>query len=342
MTKAAARSTDTARTTSDLLSLFGYMRDFEVAYLMDEWSLLEPHFRDDAIHRIDGGELPLGVGGTGRTAVLAGLRDGVNAVDRRFDARIPEIVEGPVTRADGIWMRFELTLRRAGVPDLVVHGEHLARYRDGRIEALHEKVAPGEAARVAAFLVEHDAALRPAGSAFAPPSTTDAALLEAAMGRSLVRCYGGAKSEQDAAAALAVCDPGFSIETIAFGVTSRDRDDTQLQLQAFFGAFPDYRVTLEGFATGPGVVTCWGRARMTFGGDFLGFRATGQSADVPIFCVFGLAGGTLASERFFFDLAAFCDQIGVPVGQLSASLGLIREAGAVGGADATHEATAAA
>ncbi|HXC50240.1 MAG TPA: ester cyclase [Candidatus Limnocylindrales bacterium] len=336
MTTAAARSTEPNETPSDLLSLFGYMRDFEVAYVMDEWSVLEPHFHEDAIHRIDGGALPLGVGGTGREAVIAGLRAGVNAVDRRFDARIPEIVDGPVTRDDGIWMRFELTLRRAGVPDLVVHGEHLARYRDGRIEALSEKVAPGEAARVAAFLVEHDGALRPAGSAFAPPSTGDAALLEAAMGRSLVRCYGGAKSEQDAAAALAVCDPGFSIETIAFGITSRDREDTHAQLEAFFAAFPDYRVTLEGFATGPGVVTCWGRARMTFGGDFLGYRATGRSADAAIFCVFGLAGGTLASERFFFDLAAFCDQIGVPVAELSTSLGLLREA------DATREATAAA
>src|SRR5205085_2747017 len=172
MTTSAVRTADQTATSSDLLNLFGYMRDFEVAYLMDHWSVLDGHFHEDAIHEIDGGAAPLGTGGRGR---------------------------------------------------------------------------------VAAFLARHDGALRSAGSAFEPPSAADAAVLEAATARSLVRCYGGAKSQQDVAAALAVCDPGFTIETIAFGITSRDREDTSVQLDAFFGAFPDYGVSLEGFATARGV-----------------------------------------------------------------------------------------
>ncbi len=327
MTTAAA-SIQPESTTSDLLSCFAYMRAFEVAWLMDDWSAIEPCFHDDARHVIDGGALPLGVGGVGRDAVVAGLRAGVNAIDRRFDTRIPEIVVGPVTRGDGVWMRFALTLRRAGLPDLQIDGEHLAVFRDGRIAELREKVAPGEAARVAAYLADHDAALRTPGSSFEPPSAEDAALLEAAMGRSLVRCYGGAKSEQDTDAALAVCDPGFSIDTVAFGLRSRDREDTRSQLAAFFFSFPDYRVTLDGFATSPGIVTCWGHARMTFRGDFLGHRATGRSADLPIFCVFEVGGGTIASERFFFDMASLCEQIDVPVAALSAGLRTIRESSA--------------
>lgn len=327
MTTAAAL-TDPAPRRSDLESLFLYMRDFELAFMTGDWSVLESHFHEDACHRIDGGGLPLGSGGDGRAAVIAGLAAGVDAVDRRFDVRIPEIVEGPVTRDDGVWMRFALTLRRAGLPDLRIDGEHLATFRDGRIASLREKVAAEDPARVAAYLADNAAMLKAPGSAFAPPANAaDFEALNDAMGRSLVRCYGGAKSEQDVEAALAVCDAGFSIDTVAFGIRSRDREDTRMQLGAFFAAFPDYRVTLEGFATGAGIVTCWGRVRLTFGGDFLGFRATGRSAELPIFCVFEVGGGVIASERFFFDLAALGEQIGVPVAGLSAGLQSLRDAG---------------
>jgi hypothetical protein len=310
---------------SDLERLFHYMRDFEMAWMTGQWSLLDAHFHEDARHTIDGGGAAIGTGGSGRAAVVAGLRAGVEAIDSRFDVRIPEIVEGPRTRDDGVWMRFALTLRRAGLPDLRIDGEHLARYRGDRIELLAEKVAADSAARVNAYLDEHSAGLKPATSAFEPPLlAADAADLEAATGRSLVRCYGGAKSERDTGAALAVCDEGFSIETIAFGLTTADREDTRAQLGAFFHTFPDYAVTLEGFATSPGIVTCWGRARMTFAADFLGRKATGRTADLPIFCVFEMAGPAIASERFFFDLAAFCGQIGLPVDDLSAALASLR------------------
>jgi len=312
---------------SDLERLFRYMRDFEIAYLTGDFAVIERHFHEDAIHEIGGGGAPIGSGGVGRAAIIAGLRAGVDAVDRRFDARIPEILEGPQMRSDGIWMRFALRLRRAGLPELCIHGEHLAEYRGGRIAGLRERVADGEPARVAAYLAEHHARLRAAGSPFAPiTSAADMEALDAATGRSLVRCYGAAKSEQDTDAALTVCSDGFSIDTVAFGIASRDREETRLHLQSFFLAFPDYAVTLEGFATSPGIVSCWGTARLTFGGDFLGHRATGRTAELPIFCVFETAAGTLASERFFFDLAALCEQIEVPVAALQSGLRTLREA----------------
>ena len=94
---------------TSLQLLFGYMRAFEVACLTGDWTVLDVHFSETARHRIqDGG--PFGTGGVGRAALIAGLRAGVDGVDRRFDLRIPEVTEGPQIRGDGVWMRFALTL----------------------------------------------------------------------------------------------------------------------------------------------------------------------------------------------------------------------------------------
>ncbi len=313
-------------TPTPLERSFQYMRAFEVASLGGDWSVLDPHFCEDAVHTIAGGG-PLSGRTVGRAAVIAGLRGGVDGIDRRFDLRIPEVIAGPVTREDGVWMRFRLTLRRVGVPDLWIEGDHLATYRDGAIAQLTETLAGDTAHRVGAYLAAWGDALRPAGSAFSPLlETAEREALDAAVGRSLVRSYGAAKSEQDIGAALALCSEDFSIDTVAFGIASRDRKETEQHLALFFQSFPDYAVTLDGFATGPGHIACWGNARMSFGGDFLGLRATGKSAVLPVFCVIGVQNGQLASERFFFDLAALCEQIEVPVATLSAALRPLRTA----------------
>lgn len=310
---------------TDLQRFFDYLRAFELANLSGNWALLEPHFAAGARHRVAGGG-PFGRGAAGGpAAVAADLAESVEGVDRRFDARIPEVIEGPEVRDDGIWMRFALTLRRAGLPELRVEGEHLAVYEGGRIRSLEERLAAGSAERVAAYLDEHAARLRPAGSPVAlPVLPADRQALEGATLRSLVRCYGAAKSVQDAGAALSLCSEEFRLTTVSFGVEARDRKAAEGQLALFFAAFPDYRVTLEGFATGAGVVACWGHARVTFRGAFLGHSPTGRSAELPIFCVFDGANGQLTRERFFFDRAELCEQIGLAVDTLAQSLRPLR------------------
>jgi predicted ester cyclase len=313
-------------TPTPLERSFQYMRAFEVAFIAGDWSVLDPHFCEDAVHTVENGG-PLSCRAVGRAAVIAGLRGDVDRIDRRFDLRFPEVIEGPVTRADGVWMRFRLTLRRAGVPDLVLEGDHLTTYDDGAIVKLAERLADDTAHRVGAYLAAWGEHLRPVGSAFvAPHEAADREALDAAVGRSLVRSYGAAKSEQDIGAALAMCSEDFSIDTVAFGIASRDRKETEQHLALFFRSFPDYAVTLEGFANGPGHVACWGRARMTFAGELLGMRATGRSAELPVFCLMATSDGALRSERFFFDLASLCEQIDVPVGTLSEKLRPLRRA----------------
>ena len=43
-----------------------------------------------------------------------------------------------------------------------------------------------------------------------------------------------------------------------------------------------------------------------------------------MFCVIACAGGALKSERFFFDRAELCEQIGLPVAALSEALSRLR------------------
>lgn len=139
-------------------------------------------------------------------------------------------------------------------------------------------------------------------------------------GRALVRAYLEARSRRDVEAALALCADGFSIEAIPFGTRSEGRDDSARQLALFLSAFPDCRAETEGLAESGESVSWWGRISMTFTGGLLGVEPTGQAALLPAFAVFDLREGRLARERLHFDLAALCEQIDVPIEQLSTAL----------------------
>jgi len=260
----------------------------------------------------------------GRDAVVAGLREAVHALDRRFDARVAEIIEGPVERPDGLFMRWRLSLVRAGLPELEVEGEHLTRYRDGLIEAIEERVEPEVQLRVEEFLATHDAELRPVGSAFALPSAPEFRRIQEATLRSSARGYAAAKSQQDVEGALAGCAADFAIDTIPFGFDTGDRAATAPQLALFFQAFPDYRVETEGMAVDGEQVAWWGSFTVTSGGPLLGIGPTGRSTTLPACSVFEFRGHELVKERFHFDLAQLCDGLGLPHDRVVAALAPLR------------------
>lgn len=313
---------------SDLERFLGYARAFELAYLSDVWSGVEATLADDARHVVTAAP-PLCHDDRGRDGVVAGLRRSVSLLDRRFDVRIPEVLDGPSTRPDGpggraVWMRYALRLRRGGLPELRIEGEHLVRMRDGMISAIEELIEPGAGERVAEYLARHDRALRPAGTPFALPlDPRDAREAEAAQLRTLARLYGAAKSEQDAASALSVCSEDFALETVALGLASRDRKEAEQQIGLFFRVFPDYHASLDGLATAPGVVTAWGRIRGTWRGELLGFAPSGRAFDLPFVSIFPAANGSLTGERFHFDLATLCDQIALPLEALRERIALL-------------------
>lgn len=303
---------------SDLERFLGYARAFEVAYLSDVWSGVEASLAEDARHIVRAAP-PLRHDDLGREAVVSGLRRSVSMLDRRFDLRIPEVLEGPATRPSvagrrAVWMRYALTLRRAGLPELRFEGEHLVRVRDGLVTEIEEHLEPGAGERVAEYLARHDRALRPAGAPFSlPADSRDGREAEAAQLRTLARIYGAAKSEQDVASALSACSEDFVLETVPLGLAARDRKEAEQQIGLFLHAFPDYRASLDGLATAPGVVTAWGRIGGTWRGELLGLAPSGRAFDLPFVSIFPAANGSLTGERFHFDLAALCEQIALPL-----------------------------
>jgi ketosteroid isomerase-like protein len=136
--------------------------------------------------------------------------------------------------------------------------------------------------------------------------------------------YAAAKSRQDIAAALACCTDDFVLETIPFGTRANGTAEAALQLGVFFAAFPDYRVTVDGQAAGPDAVAAWGTVRATMRGPFGSFAPTGRAFALPFACVFPLRAGLLAGERFFFDLDAMCEQLGLSTSAVTAELRALR------------------
>jgi steroid delta-isomerase-like uncharacterized protein len=132
--------------------------------------------------------------------------------------------------------------------------------------------------------------------------------------------YAAAKSRADVDAALAVCTEAFVLETVPFQLTARGKSEARMALGAFFVAFPDYEVTLDGRLEGEDHVAAWGVVRATMWGDLLGQRATGRAFELPMSCIFKLDGERLAGESFFFDLNQMCEQLGLDTGAVAADL----------------------
>jgi hypothetical protein len=296
--------------------LAAYAVAFEQTFADDDWSRLLPHLAPDAEHEVLGGGM-LANHAIGRDQIVADLRRFVEVMDRRFDLRIPEVLAGPEERDGAVWMDWRLTLRRAGLPDLVVEGSHGTWHRDGVITRIEEHVSDEIGVQVETYLRKHTAALRP------PPPAVP---MRIGRMRSLVETYARAKSRADVAGAMAVCAESFVLDTPSFGVASRSREETIGHLGAFFHAFPDYGATLDTMTFAPGAVGCWGTVTMTLRGAFLQLVPTNRTATIPFFSAFDCADDRLTREIFFIDLAMLCEGLGVPIADMQATLAQLRAA----------------
>jgi hypothetical protein len=145
----------------DIVQRFSsYAAAFETAYATNDWSQFDPFFTEDAVYETVA-EVPFGGRAEGREAVKAALERSVSGLDRRFDSRSVEMLEGPLERDGAAWFRWAAIYSVAGVPPLRMLGEETAVFAGERIRRLDDRMAAGEVQRVMAFLARHGGALKP-------------------------------------------------------------------------------------------------------------------------------------------------------------------------------------
>lgn len=137
-----------------------YATAFEEAYASDNWSILEPFFTEDAVYEFIA-PAPFGGKYEGRAAVLAQFKNSVNGLDRRFDSRVVDVLEGPSEKDGAVWIRWAGTYTLAGTPDLRMEGEERAMFAGDRIRRLTDSITDAEAGRAGSYFAQHGTKLKP-------------------------------------------------------------------------------------------------------------------------------------------------------------------------------------
>lgn len=145
-----------------------------------------------------------------------------------------------------------------------------------------------------------------------------------------VLAYAEAKSRADLDAALELCQPDVVFDTVAFRAVARGRDEARRQFSAFFTAFPDYNVEVDGILAEGDAVAAHGAITATMAGPLAGLAPTGKRFRVPFACSWTVADGLLAHEQFFFDLHQMCEQLGLETSAVSGRLVAAASASATG------------
>lgn len=126
-----------------------YADAFELTYEDDNWQRLEQYFTIDAIY-VPGD----GTEAVGRDKVLEQLRNNVDGLDRRFDSRRLQTAP-PGSDGDTVSLSWQLTLSKAGAPDLSATGVEHASFTNGAISRLEDVFDEGVAENVGAWMAEH-------------------------------------------------------------------------------------------------------------------------------------------------------------------------------------------
>jgi hypothetical protein len=130
-----------------------YADAFEETYADDHWQRLDEYFTADAVYAPGDGTAAVG-----RDQVMAQLRDGINGLDRRFDSRTLTAA-APNSKDETVSLAWQLTLHKAGVPDLTVTGIEHATYIDGMISRLEDVFDDGTTDALGKWMAEHGSLL---------------------------------------------------------------------------------------------------------------------------------------------------------------------------------------
>jgi len=129
-----------------------YADAFEESYEDDDWSRIEPFFTEDASY--EGAPEDA----RGRAAVLAKLKTGVDAFDRKMDSRSPDF-QTPSVKGDTLTMKWRVTYTKAGCPDLVISGVETAVFDGERIKTLRDDFDPQAEKAMGEWMAAHGSKL---------------------------------------------------------------------------------------------------------------------------------------------------------------------------------------
>lgn len=125
-----------------------YTNAFEQTMIDDDWSRLGDFFAAHATYEPGDGRR-----GVGRGGVIEALREGVIALDRRFEVR--ELIETNLRERDGVvTLSFRAAYRTAGLPTLEIEGEEHAFFENGQIVRLEDDIAPDAAAAIESWFAQ--------------------------------------------------------------------------------------------------------------------------------------------------------------------------------------------
>jgi len=141
---------------------FEYAMAFEQALALDDWSLIEPYFTEDAVYEIFGGP-PFAGRHEGRSGVIAFLRESVRGFDRRFTERKIEMRGEPTIHDGAVHVPWRGVYRAPGVPDMILDGEELAWFSGDRICRLEDRYDPAELRKAMEYFEHHESRLLPPG-----------------------------------------------------------------------------------------------------------------------------------------------------------------------------------
>jgi SnoaL-like domain len=128
-----------------------YADAFEKTYADDDWSRIESYFTETAVYE---GEPDA----RGRAAVIAKLKGGVDAFDRRMDSRRIDF-ETPQVQGNTVVVRWQGTYTKRGRPDLVISGSETAIFEGDRIARLRDSFDPAAQRAMGEWMAAHGSTL---------------------------------------------------------------------------------------------------------------------------------------------------------------------------------------
>ena len=146
--------------SQNLIKIFEtYAEAFELGFASRDWQVVDDLLADDVTWSLEG--LPAPTGGTqvGRKAVIAKIRKSIDGFDRRFDLRKPEMTSPLTAIPSGIYMLWQVTYTRHGLPPFVLRGEEWDLFCDGKMTMHYERFH--NAGEMQTYLRHHADALLP-------------------------------------------------------------------------------------------------------------------------------------------------------------------------------------